>query len=79
MEMKADASDCPEHFQKYSEPLRRLESIIDIKPMFVQDFTTIRDKFPCNHEFYDKVEGIVSKLQRIVKKRMNQMLNLLSL
>lgn len=57
---KTDASDCSNKIQEYSKAMNVLATMVEIKPKVVQDFNTIRDKFPCNYEAYQLLAGSVA-------------------
>lgn len=59
--IKPDATDCPHEFQRYSAPIDKLKSMIDIKPTVALDFTAIRDKFPCNQLCLQFLKYFVNK------------------
>lgn len=56
---KIAEKDCPDVGRKYSKAIDELKTMYHIKPKVVQDFTTIRHKFPCT-------EDVLYQLQRFV-------------
>lgn len=55
-------SECPKDFEYYySKPSNTIKTMVDFKPKVVQDFTVIRDKFPCNRYVIDFLRQFVSE------------------
>lgn len=62
---KLDASDCPSHTSQLSEELDKLKTMIDIRPKVIEDFTTIREKFPCNSAAQICLKRFVSRFNSL--------------
>lgn len=57
--LKIVATDCPGADGKFSEIIDKLKTMIDIKANVVQDFTAIRDKFPCLSDVRNLLKSFV--------------------
>lgn len=60
-----DASDCPSHTSQLSEELDKLKTMIDIRPKVIEDFTTIRETFPCNSAAQICLKRFVSRFNSL--------------
>lgn len=69
---KIDASDCAYTSQTYLDLIDELTAMIDIRKKVIEDFNTIREKFPCNSDARMILRSIVSNfsffLVKIAKK-----------
>lgn len=59
------ATDCPEVDKLYSDAFDKLKLRTEIKPNVVQDFTAIREKYPCNIFAYNLLIDVVSDFDSI--------------
>ncbi|XP_037049498.1 uncharacterized protein LOC119083795 [Bradysia coprophila] len=48
IQLNATLTECPDGHQMYTEVMKGLKDMVDVKPKVAQDVTAIYDKFPCN-------------------------------